>query len=632
MVSVIRRLSQLFVSAAVCSAFGLCVSHPTRAQADHDAPFAIESQRSVVVDLWGSRRVIEDFRYDDTKLFVLVFMNTECPLVRLYAPRLIEMEKAYRARGVQFLGVYSNAGDTIVSMAAHALEMDLPFTVLLDQHSRVAIALDVKRTPEVVVLDREFRTRYQGLIDDQYRAGGRQAEAKEHHLRDAIDSLLDGKEPPKSFTLATGCLLNRYQPPAETPDVTYTKHIAPIIQRRCESCHRPSQAGPFPLQTYEQVRRNRAMIAEVVEDRRMPPWHASEGDKRFGHFANDRRMSQEEIDTLVAWIRSGAREGEPSDLPKPMSWPSTWTIGEPDVVISMTEPFPVPAQGELPYEYIPVPTNFRKGRWIAAAEVRPGDASVVHHVNVHITRPGTRKPFGLLGLFNLYGWNGERARVLANYVAGDTSRVYEDGLGVYVPAGYNLTFEMHYTPNGVATTDRTSVALKFMDQPPKHLVKSHCFITKGFRIPPHDPHFKVEAELAFEKDIRILNLKPHMHKRGKHWRYELIHEDGSTEVLLNVPRWDYDWQSIYEFADPVRIPAGTRIRATAIWDNSRNNPNNPDPDVEVRWGLDTVDEMMLGWVTYIEEFRGERELESEAAAELVGAEDEEPAEELQTGP
>lgn len=566
------------------------------------APASLEGelQRAVLVDIWSSRRRASDFWQPDTRAVVFVFMQPDCPVVNLYLPRLIELEKQLRAEGVQFLGIYSSNGETLSSIAAHAQDFRIPFPVLQDKQNVLADLLHAERTSEVVVVDDQFEKRYQGLIDDQYRAGGRKANAGENYLEHALTQVLSGQQVTTSKTLATGCLIERWKPNRQFKSVTFSKDVAPIIQEKCQACHRPGQIGPFPLLTYEDAQSHSSMIEEVVLDRRMPPWHAVTDEKKFGPFANDRRLTDEQIDTLEAWVQTGAAEGDPSDLPPPKQWESDWLIGTPDVVLSMDKEYDVPAAGVLPYLYFSVNTNFQEDVWVQATEAKPGDAGVVHHMNVHVTRPGLRL-FGLLASWQLYGLHGERTRVIANYTPGESLRVYPENYAVRIPKGSTLTFEVHYTPNGKATKDRSSVGIVFAKEPPEHEVRTHGMAKNGFRIPPGAADYVFENELAFDKDIRVLNLKPHMHTRGKNWRYELVYPDGRVESLLSVPRWDYEWQSIYEFKNPVLVPAGTKIRAVVGWDNSVHNPNNPDPSAEVRFGLKSEDEMMVGWVTYFEE-------------------------------
>ena len=534
-------------------------------------------------DLRGNRRSLRNYYRD--QVLVLAFLGTDCPLANRYVPQLKRLFAHYHPRGVLFVGVYPHAYEDLDMIAAHAADRDIPFPVLKDVGQRLARRLGIERTPTVAVLDQAGILRYRGIIDDQYGVGYSRAKPTEEPLRDALDALLDGRPVPLPETESDGCLIVEDKPLRLKREVTYCRDVAPVLQRRCAPCHRPGQVAPFSLLTYQDAVRWARMIREVVLERRMPPWHA---DPRYGSFRNDRRMTWEEIETVVAWIDAGMPKGDEADLPEPVDYPETWTIGTPDLVLRMPEPFRVPADGVLPYQYFMVDPGFKEDRWVAAAEVRPGFRPVVHHVIVHILRPGKR----------LYGRDGEIATLVA-WAPGDEPMVCPEGTALRIPAGSKLVFEMHYTPYGKEAVDQTEVAIRFATAPPEREIHNNLFANTRIRIPPRALHHREEAELVIPRDARIVSLFPHMHWRGKSFRYELIYPDGRRETILSVPRWDFNWQTHYTFREPLRVPAGTRLRAIAHWDNSRYNPYNPDPDAEVRWGLQTWDEMMVGWVTYV---------------------------------
>ena len=556
-------------------------------------------EQTVLVDIWGNRRFASEFAFGESRAVVFVFMSTQCPLCRVYLPTLIEMESDFRTQRVQFMGVFPNHADSLLDIASYAQDNDIPFPLVKDPQCHLADKLGARRTPEVVVVDADWTTRYQGAINDQYRAGGRKPDAQRQYLREALVQVLAGEPVEPAITLATGCHIER-RPDDEHEPVTFYEHIEPICRKTCQRCHRPGQVGPFPLLTYGQTRRHARTIAEVVEDRRMPPWHGKTDEAIFGKLANDMSLTQDQVDTIVAWVHRGAPAGDPSQALPPIVWPSGWSIGQPDVVLQMDKPCPVPADGVVPYRYFQIPTGFEEDRWVQAVEVRPGNAKVVHHILVHITGPRKKRLFGLLGMMDLYGSHGERAKVMGQYVSGDSYSTYPPDHAMRIPAHATLTLEIHYTPNGKATSDRSSVGLVFADRPPQHEVKSALFTKRGFTIPAYDPHVRLTNEYTFSSDSRILALKPHMHLRGKHWRFELNYPDGRREAVLSVPQWDYNWQAEYRFVEPILVPADTRLIATAIYDNSPLNPNNPDPSANVTWGLQNGDEMMHGRLAYIE--------------------------------
>jgi peroxiredoxin len=390
-------------------------------------------------DLRGNRRSLHNFK--GHRAIVLVFVGTECPVSNLYVPSLIELEKRFRHRQVQFLAVYSNENEDLDQVATHASDRDLPFPVLKDSGQRLADLLGVTRVPTVAVLDGDFVLRYRGRIDDRYGVSSRRPKATRADLAEALKDVLAGRKVTVAETEADGCLLDRTSMQPPKTKATYARDVAPILQKRCQQCHRPGQAAPFSLLTYGDTVKHAAMIGEVTRERRMPPWHA---DPRFGHFTNDRRMSSKEIDTIAAWIAGGMQRGDDKDLPKAINWPDGWVHGRPDLVLSMPEEFSVPAEGVLPYKSWIIDTNFTEDKWVRIAEARPGARSVVHHVVVYILKEGQRGPVGRDGgLSILVGW-----------APGDLGLVCPPDTALRVPKGARLRFEMHYTPNGTAVKDR----------------------------------------------------------------------------------------------------------------------------------------------------------------------------------
>jgi peroxiredoxin len=523
--------------------------------------------------------------FKDKKAFVVVFVGTECPLANLYIPSLIDLHQEYAGKGVEFLAINANAQDTFTQVSAHAQEREVPFAVLKDFNHKVADAFGAKRTPEAFLLDANRVIRYHGRIDDQYGIGYRKAKPTRRDLKEAIDDLLAGKPVRTATTEVSGCLIARAKKPRVAGKVTYTKQVARIMQKRCQECHRPGEIGPFSLLSYKDARAWADTIHEVVLEQRMPPWHA---DPRHGKFANDRRMSQEETDTLLAWVEQGCPKGDDSDLPPPLSLPRGWKIGKPDSVFQMEEEFKVPAAGVLPYKRFTVDPGFKEDRWVQRAEARPGNRAVVHHIIVYIQTPGTP----------LYARDGT-ASMLVGWAPGDMPALFSEGMGKRIPAGSKLVFEVHYTPNGTAQADRSSVGIIFAKKKPEHVVETNILAQMGFRIPPGAGNHKGELNYTFQRDATLLGFMPHMHLRGTSARYVVTYPGGRRETLLFVPDYDFSWQSIYRFEKPLAIPKGTKLTWIGHWDNSADNPRNPDPKKEVRWGLQTWDEMMNGWMEVV---------------------------------
>ena len=385
-------------------------------------------------------------------------------------------------------------------------------------------------------------------------------------------------------------LVERYQaeePELDVGSVSYAKDVAPILQEKCQTCHRPKQVAPFSLLTYDQARRWAQPIREAVESRRMPPWHA---DSHYGTFLNDRRLTPRERATLLAWIEQETPLGDPKELPPRKEFPKGWSIGEPDLVLTMPEPYEVAAEGVISYQRFRVKTDLTEDRWVQAAEAQPGNRSVVHHICVFLVddQPEDDR-------------QGDELRELVCYAPGDLPSLFPAGSAKLLPAGATLDLELHYTPIGTVQHDQSSVGLIFSRGPIRRRVYTKGISEKSLNIPPGAANHEVRASYRFGTDARLLSFMPHMHLRGKDFRYTATYPDGRTEVLLSVPAYDFGWQSVYRLSDPKPMPLGTRIDCVAHFDNSSANPANPDPSVTVRWGEQTFDEMMIGFIDFDED-------------------------------
>jgi peroxiredoxin len=524
------------------------------------------------------------------KAIVVLFVGTECPINNALMPRLAEMSKAYAPRGVQFLAINSNRQDSAERVAEHAKQYSLPFPVLKDDGNKVADLFAAERTPEAYVLDAEGNIRYRGRVDDQFGIGYKRAQPGRRDLAIALDEVLADKPVSQPTTPVAGCIIARAAPPKADGAITYTKDVALILQKNCQECHRPGQVGPFSLLTYEDAAAWADTIREVIQDGRMPPWYA---DPRYSHFSNDRRLPPNEREILLAWLDHGTPKGDDKDLPPPREYVEGWTIGKPDVILTMPEEFEVQAEMPkygIPYKRFKVKTNFTEDRWVERAEVRAGSPGVVHHVIVFVLPPG-----------GTFFPGNPRTPTLCGTAPGDMPLILQPGMAKMVPAGSELIFEMHYTPNGVKQKDRSAVGIVFAKEPPKYNVHSVPISNPIFRVPPGDENYKVEASFTFQDDGYIINFMPHLHVRGKDFTYEAIYPDGRKEILLSVPRYNFNWQSAYRLAKPHPMPKGAKVRCVAHFDNSAKNPNNPDPTKAVTWGDQTWEEMMIGWLDYIYE-------------------------------
>lgn len=524
--------------------------------------------------------------FSGNEFVVGVFLGTECPLAKLYAPRLAALAEEYESRGVAFVGFNANQQDSITEIATYARRHGIEFPILKDLSNQFADQIGAERTPEAFVWDADGTVRYRGRIDDQYGIGYIRDKPLRRDLAIALDELLAGKPVSTPVTKAAGCLIGRVRTPEDNSPITYSNQIARIFQRRCVECHRPGEIAPFTLMSYEDVVGWAEMIAEVVDEGRMPPWHA---DSETGHFANDRSLSDEEKRQIIEWARLGAPAGDPSELPKPR----TFVVGSqlpqpPDAELFMREePFVVKAEGEVAYQNFVVDPEFTEDKWVAMAEALPDNRSVVHHIVVFVRPPENTETKGFApGL-----------QFLTTYVPGYRARPLPQGMAKWVPAGSQFVFQMHYTPIGTVQTDRSRLRLVFADpQDVDELVVSSLVQIRheDLVIPPHEAHHRSEAtgKVGF-KEARLLSLFPHMHLRGKSFRIDARYADGRQEPLLNVPNYDFNWQTTYRLAEPKRLPRGTELFLVGHHDNSLSNPVNPDPSSEVKWGDQTWEEMFV---------------------------------------
>ena len=387
-----------------------------------------------------------------------------------------------------------------------------------------------------------------------------------------------------------------------TAPPTFYRDVSPILQQHCQTCHRPGEIAPMSLITYDQARLYAPIIANKVAAREMPPWFA---DPQFGRFSNDPSLKPQEIATLVAWANANVPEGNPHNAPARRAWTSGWNIPQPDQIVTMPKPVALPAQGDVDYTYEIAPTKFAKDEWIQMSEVRPSSRENVHHAVVYIRPPDSKwlrgapvgVPFTAADLTDedsRHAAHWTDADVLLVYAPGSSPDQWPAGVAKFVPAGSDLVFQMHYTTHGRATSDQTSIGLVFANEPPRQRVLTLQLTNDHFVIPPGADDFRVEARGSLPNDATLLSFLPHMHLRGKRFEYNILRPGEKPETLLRV-NWDFYWQLSYRLAEPLPLKAGTELQAIAWYDNSRNNPHNPDPDAAVHWGDQTYDEMMVGF-------------------------------------
>lgn len=389
---------------------------------------------------------------------------------------------------------------------------------------------------------------------------------------------------------------------AATP--TFNKDVLPVLQKNCQTCHRPGEIGPMSFLTFDSTRPWAKSIRAAVLSKKMPPWFA---DPNYGHFANKKTLSDADIAKIVAWVDAGAPEGDPKDRPEPVQWPDGWTV-KPDIVFEMPKAYTVPRSGTVEYTYFVVPSGFTKDTWVVDGEVRPGNRSVVHHASVHVRPPGSQwlkearpgEPFVPPPASGAPNPSVDvRNEWLLGYVPGVHGEYFDMNhqAAKLIPAGSDLVFEMHYTPNGKASVeDRSKVGFVLAKTPPKQRLLTLPVANLNFVIPPGDPNHEGKAEAVFDQPVQLVYSQPHMHLRGKDMNIRLEYPTGETETLVSVPHFDFGWQLIYYEDKPLNLPKGTKITLDAHWDNSPNNKYNPDPRATVRWGDQTWDEMIFAWV------------------------------------
>ncbi len=535
--------------------------------------------------LSGEAVVVQAATASDRQLTAVCFLGTECPMARVYTVQLNALQTEFAAQGVRIVGVMSNRQDTPEDIAEYADQLQTTFPLVHDDQNQIADRYGAQRTPEVFLLDSQLKLRYHGRIDDRLAPGIARAEASREDLRTAIEELLADKPVSIPATTALGCIIGRV-PKTDAPidnaqGITYTNQVARVLQRHCIECHRPGEIGPFAMDRYEQVVGWAETMMETVEQHRMPPWHA---DPEFGDYANARIMPEEDKQILRDWIDGGLQRGDDADLPAPLEFTEGWNLPRtPDLEVAMrARPFTVPKDGVVEYQYFVADPGLEEDTWVTAAQVIPGRASVVHHAIVFVRPPDDSEFSGI-------GW-------LSAYIPGQRVHAMPPGYARKIPAGSKFVFQMHYTPNGVQQADITRVGLVTCDvSQVSHEVFTLMALDQDFEIPAGAENFPVEASTTWlPEQAELLAITPHMHFRGKSFR--LFGASGSDETLLYVPQYDFNWQHTYLLQKPIPLDAfdfGLQFKAT--FDNSANNPFNPDPTQTITWGDQTWEEMAVAF-------------------------------------
>ena len=555
------------------------------------------------------------------KATVVLFLSFDCPNSNGYTPTFLDLHRTYGDKGVKFVAV-SETELTADELKAKAAEYKLPFPVFADPKQTIADAFKATTTPEAFVLDHNQVLRYRGRIDNMYSDRlKRNATVTDHDLKNAIEDLLAGRPVRTPVTKAVGCPIGSRELPVKAPTtVTFHKDVAAILQKNCQTCHRPGEVGPFSLMTYKQAVNWAEDIKEYTASRKMPPWKPSAATFPFH---NDRRLSDAEIKTLAAWADGGAPEGDPKDAPPPARFADGWMLGKPDLVLTAAGDFHLGSSGADTFRCYVLPTNLPEDRYIIGFEVKPGNPRIVHHTLNYWDLSGRARQFeesarekadpedrdrgpGYSASMGVGFFPGPSPRAgvpsLGNFggwAPGQVPRFLPKGTGYLLPRGADVVLQVHYHRNGKPETDRTQIGLFLADKPVERPYQT-VFVTPEMplfmRIPAGKEDHRIAAHRYLQTDCVMHSVMPHMHLIGKSVTVSMTPPGGEKTTLVEIKEWDYNWQETYWFKEPLHLKAGTRLDIEAVFDNSSKNPNNPrNPPVVVGFGEQTTNEMLFGF-------------------------------------
>jgi hypothetical protein len=549
-----------------------------------------------LVDLDG---VVHTLGEASNEITAVVFVGPECPLSQKYVPTLNALARDTKSLGVRFIAAISDPSVARPLALRFRKDYAVEFPVVLDTSGDLAAELEPTRTPEAFVIGRDARVHYRGRIDDQYAAlGRRRVGDPTADLNDAIQAVAAGVRPAHDETESLGCALDADRYSRLTKQVTYTRHITPILQAHCASCHRPQGVGPFPLLSYEDASKRAQMIATVTESRYMPPWHAA---PHYGAFKNERRMTAREIALIAQWAAHGAPEGDSAEAPPPTPVPIGWTLGEPDLVMTLPRAHEVPAAAGRDVYRTFVFGTLAEDAVLKAVDFRPGPGGVVHHVNMFADAAGIvrRREQERAGKdATELGIEGIAPRELNDaYISVWSGGVFParlpPGVGRPLKKGSDIVLEVHFRPTGRVVKSESALALYFAHEPVQRTALMFRAGTRKVDIPAGEPRYRVAwDDIVFPVPMKVLAARGHMHLLGKEMKVAAELPSGSPLPVLWLTDWNYEWQPFYEFTAPLELPKGTRLRGEAFYDNSEENPLNPHrPPQRVKWGWNLDDEM-----------------------------------------
>jgi len=552
-----------------------------------DAPTQAENFRCI--DHEGFSR--ELFHLGDHQAAVLFAFCSECPVARQTAETLAALQED---ESVAVWGLQVDADDTRQAIGAAMEESNLDIPVLMDPTQRIAFSLGLRNAGEVLVLNpaASWEIVYRGAVDNRFGSESPAEEASVSYAAQAVEALKNGGEVLIDSTRAAGAPIQY----ADLSDVSYAEDIVPILEAKCVSCHHDNGLGPFAMSDYRKVRGWASMIRETIRTDRMPPWHA---DPHTGPYVNDRALSVEEEQKLLAWIEHGAvKDSEIDPLPEVhSSLPDPrWQLGEPDHVVSLHKEQEIKADGIIEYRYLPVPSGLSEDRWVKGVEVRTDNPAVVHHALIFVVYP---KEYRHIQPEARSGLNG----YFAAFLPGAQLTFYPEGSAQFLPKNTMFIFQMHYNATGKPETDMTELGLHFADGPPERVLRTEGANENDFSIPPNTYAHRTRAWEEVDNDgVTLIGFSPHMHYRGGRMKFAANFPDGTKKELLNVPFFEFDWQPMYYLQEPVDAPKGTRIVADGAFNNSKWNAKNPNPDQWVYFGEQSFEEMFIGYIRYTEPY------------------------------
>ena len=531
--------------------------------------------------------------FKDRKGLVIVMTSATCPVSKRYLPSVAKLAAELKDQGLGLLLVNALVSEKPEDIRSQLAAAGVTAPYVHDTDKKLSLALGARTTTEVFLLDPARTLVYRGALDDQYGINYNLDAPKHSYLRDAVAALLRGEKPFVQATAAPGCELDlpaAADADAKATTVTYHRDVARILQQNCVSCHREDGIAPFALDDIDEVKDRAKVIRRVVNEGSMPPWFAAiDKDADKNPWANDCSLSAKDKADLFAWIDSKDRPlGDAAEAPAKRRYPAEWSIGKPDLVVQLSKAYDIKADGFMPYANDIVETELKEDRWVSAYEILPSQRDVVHHVIVRVHEKGSEVRKADEG----------REGYWAIYVPGNGACVYPEGFARKIPAGAKVSFQIHYTPSGKAKKERLKMGLVFAKQPPTHEVRTAPLANPRLSIPPGAARHVETHSQRVPFDMPIMGFMPHMHTRGVAFKYEVTYADGKTETLLDIPRYDFNWQLRYDYKQPKLIPQGSTMKITAVFDNSTGNKANPDPTKLVKWGSQTVDEMMIGYVEY----------------------------------